>query len=218
MYASRGFTAVRSSVQVNALAYVFPLESRSAKGFSLRRLRSGYRGSAVRVRRASDNAEQDIGFLSNVFNIAALNTFLGGSQGFVRTFYNQGQIASNLSLEQTNPSAQPEIVVTSIGGKPGLRFNGSQFMSLNLNLSQPSIITALFQSQIVAHDGIAVVDGLATNERRLFLHGTSSSSRSIAINSGADFVSGFASMDMNTPYLVSGVFSSTANASRIFYQ
>jgi hypothetical protein len=50
----------------------------SASGaYSLRKLRTLYAGSAIRVRREVDNAEGDIGFSSNILDTAALMTFVG---------------------------------------------------------------------------------------------------------------------------------------------
>jgi len=44
-------------------------------GLSVRKLSSSYGGSAIRVRRASDNTEQDIGFDGNDLDITALSGF-----------------------------------------------------------------------------------------------------------------------------------------------
>jgi hypothetical protein len=45
--------------------------------YSLRKLCSSYTGKAVKVRRSSDNATQDIGFVGSNFDVASLRTFLG---------------------------------------------------------------------------------------------------------------------------------------------
>ena len=44
----------------------------AAAAYSLRKLRSGYTGSAIRVRRSSDNTERDIGFWNNELDTIAL--------------------------------------------------------------------------------------------------------------------------------------------------
>jgi surface protein len=61
----------------------------AAAAYSLRLLRSAYTGSAIRVRRSSDNTEQDIGFVSNELDTSALTTFCSGTNGFVKTWYDQ---------------------------------------------------------------------------------------------------------------------------------
>jgi hypothetical protein len=61
--------------------------------FSVRRLYSQYTGACLRVRRDSDDAEQDIGFDSNGdLDTSALGTFVGsGNKGYVRYWYDQSQ-------------------------------------------------------------------------------------------------------------------------------
>ena len=44
----------------------------AAAAYSLRKLRSGYTGSAIRVRRSSDNTERDMGFYDNELDTVAL--------------------------------------------------------------------------------------------------------------------------------------------------
>jgi hypothetical protein len=56
--------------------------SNIAPSFSLRKLRTAYTGSAIRVRRSSDNAEQDIGFVNNQLDTGSLSSF-AGSQNLI---------------------------------------------------------------------------------------------------------------------------------------
>ena len=49
----------------------------AAAAYSLRKLRSGYTGSAIRVRRSSDNTERDMGFYDNELDTVALLDFCG---------------------------------------------------------------------------------------------------------------------------------------------
>jgi len=57
--------------------------------YSTRKLLTAYAGSALKVQRASDNAQQDIGFSSGVLDIASLATFCSGTTGRVITWYDQ---------------------------------------------------------------------------------------------------------------------------------
>ena len=76
--------------------------------FSLQKIKSDYSGSAIRVRRSSDNAEQDIGFtVANVVDSAALLTFVSSGDGFVTTAYNQ---TGGTNFTQTTANNQPKIV------------------------------------------------------------------------------------------------------------
>lgn len=57
--------------------------------YSLRKLRSAYTGNCIRVRRASDNAEADIGFSDDWVQKSAVSAHCGSSDGFVVVFYDQ---------------------------------------------------------------------------------------------------------------------------------
>lgn len=80
----------------------------SIGAYSTRRLRSAYAGSALRVRRSSDSAEQDIGFVGNALDTASMLTFCGAGDGFVVTWYDQSGNARNIT--QATTALQPRIV------------------------------------------------------------------------------------------------------------
>jgi hypothetical protein len=103
--------------------------SGAAAAYSLRKLRTAYTGSAIRVRRSNDNSEQDIGFTSSAGDLdtASLKTFVGANSGFVTTWYDQSTNARNAT--QTTAANQPRIVnagtVERIAGEPSIFFDGS---------------------------------------------------------------------------------------------
>ena len=80
----------------------------AAAAYSVRLLKSTYTGSAIRVRRSSDNAESDIGFSGGNLDTSALTTFCGAGNGFVTTWYDQSGGGNNLT--QTTAAQQPQIV------------------------------------------------------------------------------------------------------------
>lgn len=93
-----------------------------------RRLSSTYTGSLIRVRRSSDNTEQDIGYDSNnVLDESALTTFVGSNNGFITTLYDQS--GNSVNATQTTAANQPKIVnsgtVNKINSKPAFTFNGT---------------------------------------------------------------------------------------------
>lgn len=95
--------------------------------YSLRKLRTAYNGAAIRVRRSSDNTEQDIGFVNGVLDIASLITFCLGSNGFVVVWYDQSDNGRNAFL--TTAVNQPKIYDSTTGvvlenTKPAIQFNG----------------------------------------------------------------------------------------------
>lgn len=74
--------------------------------------RGAYYGSpCIRVRRSSDNTEQNIGFTTTgVLDTAALLSFVGAGNGFVVTYYDQSTNARHAT--QTNLTKQAQIVAS----------------------------------------------------------------------------------------------------------
>ena len=99
----------------------------AAAAYSLRKLRTAYTGSAIRVRRSNDNAETDIGF--NVFgelDTVSLASFCSGTDGFVKTWYDQSGNANDAT--QGAAANQPKIYDSATGvvtenGKPAVQFD-----------------------------------------------------------------------------------------------
>jgi hypothetical protein len=84
----------------------------AAAAYSLRKLRSGYTGNAIRVRRSSDNTEEDIGFTSaGNLDESALTTFVGANNGFVVTWYDQ----SGNAVDFTNATANSQPTILQSG-------------------------------------------------------------------------------------------------------
>lgn len=98
--------------------------------YSLRKLRTAYSGSAIRVRRSSDNTEQDIGFSGCGLDTSALKSFVGSSNGLVVTWYDQSGSGNNLT--QSTAGDQPIIVssgtIYRLGANPTLYFITKKFV------------------------------------------------------------------------------------------
>lgn len=100
----------------------------AAAGYSLRKIRTAYSGSAVRVRRSSDSAEQDIGFAGSLIDTAALTSFCSGANGFVVTWYDQ--TGNNRHVTKSTALQQPKIFDSSTGvvldgGRPAVYSDGT---------------------------------------------------------------------------------------------
>ena len=80
----------------------------AAVAYSLRKLRTAYTGNAIRVRRSSDNAEQDIAFSGSDLDIQTMLDFVGDGDGFVTTWYDQSGNANNST--QATAANQAQIV------------------------------------------------------------------------------------------------------------
>lgn len=113
----------------------------AAAAYSLRKLRNAYTGSAIRVRRSSDNSEQDIGFVAGNLDTTSLTTFCGAGNGFVTIWYDQS--TGSFDAKQTTAINQPQIVssgsVLTTNGKPSVSFDGTNdflgFSNLNFAAS-----------------------------------------------------------------------------------
>ena len=73
-----------------------------------RRLLTSYTGALIRVRRSSDNTEQDIGYAADgSLDTTALLAFVGANNGFVTRIYAQ---SSGKDFVNTTAASQPRIV------------------------------------------------------------------------------------------------------------
>ena len=95
-------------------------------GLALCKLSASYSGSCIRVRRSSDNTEQDIGFDGDWLDEAALLSFCGSGNGFVHTRYDQS--GGGRDFLNTTNSEQPQIVASGSiytkNGKPAIYYGG----------------------------------------------------------------------------------------------
>jgi len=106
----------------------------AAAAYSLRKLRTAYAGNAIRVRRSSDNTEQDIGFVNGNLDTVSLLAFCGVGNGFVSTWYDQSGNANNATQETA--ATQPQIVSSGVvilqNTKPIIKFAISNRMNISL--------------------------------------------------------------------------------------
>jgi hypothetical protein len=119
-----------TSSNMTLTSSALPLDSLTGIEFALsasRRLLTTYTGALIRVRRSSDNTEQDIGYTgANILDTAALLSFVGSGDGFIRTVYGQ---SNSRNFVQTTTTFQPRIVVSGVvqtlGGRPTMVFDGT---------------------------------------------------------------------------------------------
>lgn len=135
-----------------------PLDPYSANlwaAYSLTRLLTSYTGALIRVRRSSDNAEQDIGYSGLALDTAALATFVGANSAFVKTFYDQS--GGTHDLAQTTSGKQPRIVnAGTYDGK--LVFDQSDDSMLTGNTSGTNTAFHMFmKGQIRSQGSVRVI-------------------------------------------------------------
>ena len=156
----------------------------SAAYSASRKLRNNYDGYAFRVRRSSDNAEQDIPFTSlGVVDQANLTTFVGANDGFITTLYdqsgnskdatqstaaNQHRIVSSGTIETIsgkpafNTLTRPPITLTSTTYKNAVivgKVDTQNFINYVIGISSPSTTGLFFNGTLGGVDGLGGFDG-----------------------------------------------------------
>jgi hypothetical protein len=162
-------------VPSEAVASSYLLDTYSSEGgYSMRKI-SSTATNCIRVRRSSDNAEQDIGFVGNDLDTASLLSFVGANDGFVTTWYDQsgnGRDAINITA-----ATQPRIVNAGVletkNTKPAIYFNDDFTVSSHETANDNSIV---FKSRDIkqASGGTYIANFHdRRNDRRNFLVKTS---------------------------------------------
>lgn len=149
----RGRYRARTAGSVRAIALTTAILDRVTtapySAYSVRQLYSTYAGAALRVRRASDNAEQDIGFTTTgTLNTTSLLSFCAGTDGFVTTWYDQ--TGNTRHLAQVTTAAQGQIVSAGTllrqDNSPALVFAAGQWMThAGSTFAQPYSRSSVFQ-------------------------------------------------------------------------
>ncbi|MDA1317237.1 MAG: hypothetical protein O3B87_04395 [bacterium] len=155
----------------------------------MRRLRTAYTGSILRIlriRRSSDNTEQDIGYEADGdLDTAAVSAFVGGGSGYIVKWYDQSGNAYDAS--QTTTANQPLYVARGQNGRPAGRFDGS-------NDSLATANNTLFS-------------GLSGFEVLIIIKGSSGATINTPANSGGNFsVESNGNMYVNNTGLVTAAF------------
>ena len=144
----------------------------AAAAYSLRELSTASVGSAVvRVRRSSDNAEQD--FTATEITDGTLTTFTGANDGFVTIWYDQS--GNGNDAVQATANLQPKIINSGSlileNGKPYLEGDGlDDFLPINgagLNIGNLSSFVNIKRLTSISNQEIAF--GLSGGNSRWFI-------------------------------------------------
>ncbi len=130
-------TGTPSTVGVNT-PFVGSLSVAPIAAFSLRLTNSAYAGNCIIIQRSSDSTTQAIGFTgAGVINLAALLAFVGSSNGYIQTWYDQSGNGNNFT--QTTQANMPLLVnagtVNTVNGLPAPSFNGTTQSLQNTTMS-----------------------------------------------------------------------------------
>jgi hypothetical protein len=140
--------------------------------YSTRKLRSAYAGNALQVKRASDNATQNIGFAGNDLDTTSLSTFCSGTVGTISTWYDQSVAGGNniTSFSSNHPvtivGAQiynGGVLTFAASGKASLHYIPGTSSALQTTLNAPNtaqpLSVAIVNILSSAVGGIHFTDG-----------------------------------------------------------
>lgn len=113
---------------------------------------TAYAGSCIRVRRSSDNTEQDIGFSSNVLDTTSLLAFVGAGSGYVTKWYDQSGSAHDAS--QVTQANQPRIVNAGVVEAYGIYGDGTNYFLTTANATSRATFTYYIKARHNSSTGI----------------------------------------------------------------
>ena len=199
--------------------YILDSYTTAAGAWSLRKLKSDYSGNCIKVRRSSDNTEQDIGFVNNEIDTASLKSFVGSNNGFVTTWYDQSGNGYNLS--QTTSTNQPAIIESGVVyrqfSKVSVKFTSSSSHYLtNTSISASSVANAYVYQVYKSNSAVNNYPAFGMGSNALiFLHGTTPNKmHAYAGNINGDFSNSSTSLHLSEMIYNGG---GASNADRLKY-
>jgi len=140
----------------NKSGEILNLKGEAEVAYSLRRVASSsiYSGACIRVRRSSDDTEQDIPFLNDVIDENELLSFTGATldnKGYVVTWYDQsgnGNDATNTEMSEQPLIVNAGAVILASNGKPTTSFDGvndSLGLDTGINVGQDFYESFVFE-------------------------------------------------------------------------
>ena len=143
------------------------ISQRAESAHALRRLTVKYSDALIRVRRSSDNNEQDISFNSEGFlDTVSLLNFVGANDGFISKWYDQS--SNRFPVNQAIAANQAKIVssgtLNTSNSKPTVSFLKSSSQWLDNSNPLPVLasyaVASYTSATYLAFDGICTDTGL----------------------------------------------------------
>jgi len=140
-----------TTVKTPSFTGVLDTYTTAAAAYSLRKLRSAYSGSAVRVRRVSDDSESDIGFVESgddyILDTSTMETFCASTDCHVTTWYDQSGNSNDAT--QATSTAQPKIVSSgttlTVNSKPAVQGDGNDYLDTGYYIPNTSTVFGVIQ-------------------------------------------------------------------------
>ena len=184
--------------------------SGAAAAYSVRKLDKDYTGNCMRIRRASDDAETDIGFdSSGDLDTSAISTHGGSSSCFVVTWYDQSGNSNNAT--QSTPGGQPQIyngtAVITENGKPAVDFryrNALPTDSLTFTDTNPKTVFAVGINDDASNVNTEyfMLGGTSTAYSKISFNRTYANDRSAVVNAASGILVEFGTAIDTTQKLV----------------
>jgi hypothetical protein len=214
----------RSNFTVDTLIFTYKYPPQAFSIFSLARSAYSLRqidetaSVCIRVRRSSDNTEQDIGFNNFYLDTTALKSFVGAGDGFVTIWYDQKGYAN---ASQATTTRQPRIVSSGNifyqNGIPSLEFGfgaaGKRLFHAS-NYAQPvnSFVVTKLNNAVQALD--VIYDSYSNVPAVIFNSGSAASpANRYILSSGTDLATGI-TVD-NLQVLISGLHNGATSKFRL---
>lgn len=207
---------------------LLPLDAypNATAAYSLRNLSKSYTAAVVRVRRSSDNTEQD--FTATQVVDGTLTTFCGAGDGLVRTWYDQS--GNNQHAGQATTTQQTYLVyqgtLQTINGKPAIWTGPQQLRYLatpSISFANTTNYWVMATESRTATTTRYVMMG-ANNNTSLYSGVADSTSTSTVLSSGfgAAYWNGILATGTrqdfyNLTYLQKGVYSTASSGSVTYY-
>jgi hypothetical protein len=184
--------------------------------YSLRQLKTGVT-SVIRVRRSSDNSEQD--FTATEITDGTLTTFTGANDGFVVRWYDQ---AGSNNITQSTAASQPKLVssgtVLTKGSLPAVDFDGSNdYLDKSPAFINSIDISSFSVSHSSSTETVGTVLALAVNTTstlRVFQDSRTTPNRNLVINTPTSYAADLSTARVDTNQrLLSSFIDSSKNMS-----
>ena len=129
-------------------SYLLDFVSGATVAFSFRKMLSSYNGNCIRLRRASDNAESDFGFVGASLDTVSATTWAGGSNVYFVKGYDQ--TGNGNDAVQNTIANQPEVDLIALE----LVFDGvDDYIDFGTDSSiLPAIYTMYFKFEVSSSD------------------------------------------------------------------
>lgn len=201
------YNSIRGGGGGSLVPLLLDLYPDAAAAYSLRKLRSGYNGDAIRVRiDTTGQPTYDIGFDSNgELDTASLLSFAGSNDAYVHTWYDQSGGGGN-DVTQVAANNQPKIVsngvIITVNNASAVYFNGASNWIETPNftkIEQPTSYFGVFKFDLNKNQNI--FDGSPTGRQIIGENGTN-----YKIFGGNQIIGGITNTNQNS---FNGIFSAT---------